>query len=165
MGPRGRKILIILQVSWSPSGRGTLGKKKIKNTCIRPVLVIFVLKCLLLKNFNLLEVCKQATLTNILKTIKILLLLVLFHILQTPLRGRQSLGIRAHNLFQNNGKRNLFSQNWSDNRDVNNVLTFARLQTLYREVCFTDNFMSDIWSGTNEKVAGPACQSFAWSCA
>ena len=30
-------------------------------------------------------------------------------------RGRQALAIRAHNLFQTNGKRNLFSQNWSDN--------------------------------------------------
>ena len=29
-------------------------------------------------------------------------------------------------------------------------------QTLYREVYFTGNFMSDIQSGTNEKVAGPA---------
>ena len=39
-----------------------------------PVLVMFVLKCSLLKNFNLLL---QAT--NILKTIKILLLMVQFH--------------------------------------------------------------------------------------
>ena len=35
-------------------------------------------------------------------------------ILQTWPRGRQALAIRAHNLFQNNGKRNMFSQNWSD---------------------------------------------------
>ena len=30
------------------------------------------------------------------------------------------------------------------------------LQTLYKEVFFTGNFISDIQSGTNEKVAGPA---------
>ena len=29
--------------------------------------------------------------------------------------GRQALAIRAHNLFQNNWKRKLFSQNWYDN--------------------------------------------------
>ena len=37
------------------------------------------------------------------------------HILWTWPRGRQALAIKAHNLFQNNGIRNLFSQNWSDN--------------------------------------------------
>ena len=36
-------------------------------------------------------------------------------ILQIWLRGRQALAVGAHNLFQNNGKRNLFSKNWSDN--------------------------------------------------
>ena len=35
-------------------------------------------------------------------------------------RGRQVLAIRAHNLFQNNGKRNLFSLNWSDNDSKKN---------------------------------------------
>ena len=36
-------------------------------------------------------------------------------ILLTWPRGRQALAIRSPNLFQNNSKRNLFSQNWSDN--------------------------------------------------
>ena len=36
-------------------------------------------------------------------------------ILRTWPRRRQALAIRAHNLFQNNGKRKLFSQNWSEN--------------------------------------------------
>ena len=36
-------------------------------------------------------------------------------ILQTWPVGRQALAIKTHNLFQNNGKRNLFPQNWSDN--------------------------------------------------
>ena len=36
-------------------------------------------------------------------------------ILRTWPRGRQALANRAHTPFQNNGKRNLFSQNWSDN--------------------------------------------------
>ena len=35
--------------------------------------------------------------------------------LRTWPRRRQALCISAHNLFQNNGKRNLFSKNWSDN--------------------------------------------------
>ena len=65
---------------------------------------------------------KQAT--NILKTIKFLLLMVQFHNapsnLRTWPRGRQALAIRAHNLFQNNGKRNFFLQNWSDNDAKNN---------------------------------------------
>ena len=43
-------------------------------------------------------------------------------ILQTWPRGRQALAIKAHNLFQNNGKRNLFSQNWSDNDAKKNRL-------------------------------------------
>ena len=30
-------------------------------------------------------------------------------------QGRQALAIGAHNMAQNKGKRNLFSQNWSDN--------------------------------------------------
>ena len=40
--------------------------------------------------------------------------------------GETALAIRAHNLFQNNGKRNLFSQNWSDNDTKKN-----RLQDFY----------------------------------
>ena len=36
--------------------------------------------------------------------------------------GETALTIRAHNLFQNNGKRNLFSQNWSDNDSKKNRL-------------------------------------------
>ena len=44
-------------------------------------------------------------------------------------RGRMALAIRAHNLFQNNGKRNLFSQNWSDNGAIKN-----RLQDVYDAV-------------------------------
>ena len=44
------------------------------------------------------------------------------HILRTWPRGRQALAIRAHNLFQNNGKRNLFSQNWSNNNAKKNKL-------------------------------------------
>ena len=36
-------------------------------------------------------------------------------ILRTWPRGRQTLAIRAHNLLQNNGKRNVFAQNWSEN--------------------------------------------------
>ena len=47
-------------------------------------------------------------------------------ILQTSPRGRQALAIRAHNLFQNNEKRNLFSQNWFDNDAKKN-----RLQDFY----------------------------------
>ena len=43
-------------------------------------------------------------------------------ILRTWPRGRQALAIRAHNLFQNNLKRNLFSQNWSDNDAKRNRL-------------------------------------------
>ena len=37
-------------------------------------------------------------------------------------RGRQALTIGAQNLVQNNGKRNLFSQNWSDNDTKKNRL-------------------------------------------
>ena len=55
-------------------------------------------------------------------------------ILQTWPRGRQTLAIRAHNLFQNNGKGNLFSQNWSDNDakknglpDFYDIFLFARV--------------------------------------
>ena len=40
--------------------------------------------------------------------------------------GRQVLAIGAHNLIQNNGKRNLFSPNWSDNNAKKN-----RLQDFY----------------------------------
>ena len=47
-------------------------------------------------------------------------------ILRTWPLGRQALAIRAHNLFQNNGKRNLFSQNWSDKDAKKN-----RLQDFY----------------------------------
>ena len=47
-------------------------------------------------------------------------------ILRTWPRERPTLAIRAHNLFQNNGKRNLLSQNWSDNDGENN-----RLQDIY----------------------------------
>ena len=43
-------------------------------------------------------------------------------ILQTWSRGRQALAITAHNLFQNYRKRNLFSQNWSDNDAKKNGL-------------------------------------------
>ena len=53
-------------------------------------------------------------------------------ILRTWPRGRQALAIRAHNLFQNNWKRNLLSQNWSDNdakenrlQDFYNIFLFA----------------------------------------
>ena len=41
-------------------------------------------------------------------------------------QGRQALAIRAHSLFQNNGKTNLFSQNWFDNDAKKN-----RLQDFY----------------------------------
>ena len=41
-------------------------------------------------------------------------------------QGRQALAIRAHNMFQNNWKRNLLSQNWSDNDAKKN-----RLQDFY----------------------------------
>ena len=34
--------------------------------------------------------------------------------LRTWPQGIQALAISVQNLFQNNGKRNLFSQNWSD---------------------------------------------------
>ena len=43
------------------------------------------------------------------------------------------LTIRAHNLFQNDGKRNLFSQNWSSNDarkkgyKISMILLFARI--------------------------------------
>ena len=47
-------------------------------------------------------------------------------ILRTLQRGRQELAIRAHNLFQNNRKRNLFSQNWYNNDAKKN-----RLQDFY----------------------------------
>ena len=43
-------------------------------------------------------------------------------ILRTWPRGRRALAIRGHNLFQNNGKRILFSQNWSDNDAKKNGL-------------------------------------------
>ena len=43
-------------------------------------------------------------------------------ILRTWPGGRQALAIRAHNLFQNNGKRIFFSQNWSDNDAKKNRL-------------------------------------------
>ena len=43
-------------------------------------------------------------------------------ILQTWPRGRQALAITAHDLFQNNEKRNLFAQNWSDNDAKKNKL-------------------------------------------
>ena len=54
-------------------------------------------------------------------------------ILRTWPRGRQALPIRAHNLFQNNGKRNLFSQNWSENDakrmgyKISTIVLFARV--------------------------------------
>ena len=47
-------------------------------------------------------------------------------ILRTWPRGRWALAIKAHNLFQNNVKRNMFSQNWSDNDAKKN-----RLQDIY----------------------------------
>ena len=47
-------------------------------------------------------------------------------ILQTRPRGRKALAIGAHNLVQNNWKRNLFSQNCSDNDAKKN-----RLQDFY----------------------------------
>ena len=47
-------------------------------------------------------------------------------ILRTWPRGRQALAIRAHNLLQNNGNANLFSQNWSENDAKKN-----RLQDFY----------------------------------
>ena len=47
-------------------------------------------------------------------------------ILRTWPRGRQALAIGADNLVQNNGNRNLFSQNWSDNDAKKN-----RLQDFY----------------------------------
>ena len=47
-------------------------------------------------------------------------------ILRTWPLGRQALAIRARNLFQNNGKQYLFSQNWSDNDAKKN-----RLQDFY----------------------------------
>ena len=53
-------------------------------------------------------------------------------ILVTWPRGRQALVIGAHNLFQNNRKRNLFSENWSDNDDKKN-----RLQDFYHIFLFT----------------------------
>ena len=43
-------------------------------------------------------------------------------ILQTWPRGRQALAIRAHHLFQNKWKRNLFSQNKVDNDAKKNGL-------------------------------------------
>ena len=46
-------------------------------------------------------------------------------ILRTWPWGRQALAIRAdraHNLFQNNGKKKLFSQNWYDNEAKKNRL-------------------------------------------
>ena len=55
-------------------------------------------------------------------------------LLRTWPRGRHALAIRAHNLFQNNGKRNLFSQNWSDNdakmnrlKEFYDIFLFARV--------------------------------------
>ena len=47
-------------------------------------------------------------------------------ILRTLPRGRQALAIRAHNLFQNNWKRSLFSQNSFDNDDKKNRLQDLR---------------------------------------
>ena len=84
-----------------------------------------MLKCLLIWS-------KQAT--NILKIIKILLLMAQF--INAPSNfanlasGRQALVIRAHNLVQNNGKRILFSQNWFDNDAKKN-----RLQDFYDIFC------------------------------
>ena len=43
-------------------------------------------------------------------------------ILWTWSRGRQALGIGAHNISQNDGKRNLFSQDWSNNDVKKNML-------------------------------------------
>ena len=40
--------------------------------------------------------------------------------------GETGIGYQTHNLFQNNRKRNLFSQNWSDNDAKKN-----RLQDFY----------------------------------
>ena len=61
-----------------------------------------------------------------LKPIKILLLMVQFHTAPSYFAnlasGRQALAIRAHNLFQNNGGKKLFSQNWSDNDVKKNKL-------------------------------------------
>ena len=44
------------------------------------------------------------------------------HILQTWSRRRRALAIGADNLVQNNGKRNLLSQNWSKNDAKKNRL-------------------------------------------
>ena len=55
-------------------------------------------------------------------------------ILRTWHRWRQALAVRACNLFQNDGERNLFSQNWADNdakkkslQDLYNIFLFARV--------------------------------------
>ena len=43
-------------------------------------------------------------------------------ILRTWPQGTQAMAIGAHKLAQNNRKRNLFSQNWSDNDAKKNTL-------------------------------------------
>ena len=94
-----------------------LANKLSNSTRIRPVLVIFVLKCSLPKNCNFCYIFRRACLfwskqaTNILINIKLLLLMVQFYNAPSYANvasGRQALTIRAHNLFQNNGKRNWF---------------------------------------------------------
>ena len=47
----------------------------------------------------------------------------------------QALAIRAHNLFQNNGKKHLFSQNWSDNDAKKNRLQDIFLRHFFILTC------------------------------
>ena len=42
-------------------------------------------------------------------------------------QGRPALAVKANNLFQNNGKSNLFSQNWSDDDDKNRLQDFYNI--------------------------------------
>ena len=93
-----------------------------------PVLVIFVLKCSLLKHSNLFYILRNACLfwskqaTNILKTLKILLLMVQFHSAPSKFAnlasGETGIGYQSPGY----GKRNLLSQNWSDNDAKKNRL-------------------------------------------
>ena len=62
-------------------------------------------------------------------------------ILRSWPRGRQALAIRAHNLFQNNCKRNLSSQDWSDKDAEKN-----RLQDFYDIfICMCKRQDDQIW--------------------
>ena len=76
---------------------------------------MFVLKRSLriVTSLEVLSFLEQAT--NILKTIKILLLMVQFHNAPSNFANVASRETGISYLFQKNGKRNLFSQNWSDN--------------------------------------------------